>query len=248
MLTTKAIPVFLFSLASAAVVRQSQQPLVSSATNLTDLIHVRKFAIYDMSDAKFRLHHIAAKALLGDASYITLREAEMEQREQDIWQSLWDHELDCPDWGMDIDDQPLFNYRPKLWFSGDRVFDVDPAHVPEDIITALHKLSEEEWENRQDMRNQRICTVTKSVNPDSKLPLEIPDESWHAVIPDEYMQYLVPEDVIKEEDKLIDEMWKARDDANKKKILAGKRSVRDVNMPDLSKCTKREQHVFREVY
>ncbi|KAH0290020.1 hypothetical protein M436DRAFT_61614 [Aureobasidium namibiae CBS 147.97] len=245
MLSITAISTFLLSLASAAVVRQPQQPIVPSTTNLTDLIHVRKFAIDDMNDAKFRLHHVAARALLGDVSYITLREAEMEQREQDIWQYLWDHDLECPDWDTDTENRPLFDYRPKLWFSGDRVFDVDPAHVPGEVITALHKLSEEEWEHRQDMRNQRICNVTKSADPDSNVPFEIPEESGHVVIPDEYMQYLIPEDVIKEEDKLIDEMWKARDDSNKKKILAGKRSVRDVKMPDLSKCTKEERHISR---
>ena len=86
MLTLTAISSLLFSVASAAVIGQSQQPFVSDTTDLTTVLTVKKFAIDNMSDAKFHLHHVAAKALLGDASYIVLREAEIEQRQQDICQ------------------------------------------------------------------------------------------------------------------------------------------------------------------
>lgn len=253
MLTLSAILPLIIPLASAAVIAQSQQLLASNVTNLTDVLNVKKFAIEDMSAAAFRIHHMAAKALLGDSSYIALRNAEINQREQDIWQSVWKHELRCHDWGMDTEDRPLFEQRPKLWFSDDRVFDVDPAHVPQEAITALKGLAEKERKNRRDMRLQRMCNTTQTVDKGSmamsSAPSGVFEDDWHITIPDEYMQYLIPQGVIEEEDRLMEKLWTEQDELNKKKILAGTRSVRDMKMLDLSKCTKRERrerHVFWE--
>ncbi|KAG9945029.1 hypothetical protein KCU85_g7467, partial [Aureobasidium melanogenum] len=247
MLTLTAISPLLLSLASAAVISQPQQLLVSETTNLTNVLAVKKFAIDDISDAKFRLHHVAAKALLGENSYIALREAEIDQRQQDIWQFLWNSELRCSDWGMDTEDRPALKLRPKLWFSDNRVFDVDPAHVPQEVITALEELSEKEWKNRQEMRRQRQCNLTETVDKDSmalspNTTGEFEDD-WHIVIPEEYLQYLIPESAIEEEDRLWDKMWQEEQDLHREMILAGKRSVRDMKMPDLEKCTKRERKV-----
>ncbi|KEQ58677.1 uncharacterized protein M437DRAFT_69823 [Aureobasidium melanogenum CBS 110374] len=224
MLTLTAISPLLFSLASAAVISQPQQLLVSETTNLTNVLNVKKFAIDDMSDAKFRLHHVAAKALLGENSYIALREAEIDQRQQDIWQFLWNSELRCPEWGMDTEDRPALELRPKLWFSDNRVFDVDPAHVPQEVITALEELSEKEWKNRQEMRRQRQCNLTETVDKDSMaLSPNTTGESeydWHIVIPEEYLQYLIPESAIEEEDRLWDKMWQEEQDLHREMILA----------------------------
>jgi hypothetical protein len=57
------------------------------------------------------------------------------------------------------------------------------------------------------------------------------------------MQYFIPQSVIEEEDKREGEMWQERYESNRKKILAGTRSVRDMEMPDLLECTKRERRV-----
>ncbi|KAH0150542.1 hypothetical protein KCU67_g10618, partial [Aureobasidium melanogenum] len=57
------------------------------------------------------------------------------------------------------------------------------------------------------------------------------DQSWTVTIPDEYMQYQISK-------ADLDDLWKAKEDQDKKDILAGKLSVRNVEMPDLSKCKK----------
>lgn len=57
------------------------------------------------------------------------------------------------------------------------------------------------------------------------------DQSWMVTVPDEYMQYQIPESV-------VDDAWRAKEARGKKDILAGKLSVRNVEMPDLSKCKK----------
>ncbi|KAH0174894.1 hypothetical protein KCU67_g538, partial [Aureobasidium melanogenum] len=256
MLILTAISPLLLQLASAAVIGQSQQPLTSETTNLTVDLTVKKFAIDDMSDAKFRLHHVAARALLGDASYIVLREAEIEQRRQEIWQFLWNNELRCSDWGMNTKDKLASEYRPRFWFSDDRVFDADPANVPQEVIAALEELSEQEWKKREDMRRQRMCNVSEAVDKDtvdkdtmamSYDISDVPKDDWHITIPEEYMQYLIPQSVIEEEDKRERELWQEKHESNRKDILAGTRSIRDMEMPDLSKCKKRERrmrHMF----
>ncbi|KAI4732977.1 hypothetical protein E4T50_16470 [Aureobasidium sp. EXF-12298] len=251
MLVLTAISSLLLPLASAAVIGQSQQPLTSETANLTVDLTVKKFAIDDMSDTKFRLHHVAARALLGDASYIVLREAEIEQRQQEIWQFLWNNELRCSDWGMNTKDELVSEYRPKIWFSDDRVFDADPAHVLQEVIAALEKLLEQEWKERKDMRRQRMCNVPETVDKDTMAMSRdipgVPEADWHITIPEEYMQYLIPQSVIEEEDKRDGELWQERHELNRKNILAGTRSIRDMEMPDLSKCTKRERrmrHMF----
>jgi hypothetical protein len=247
MLIFTAIPSLLLTLASAAVIREPQQPLTSETANLTVDLTIKKFAIDDMSDAKFRLYHVASRALLGDASYIALREAEIDQRQQDIWQFLWNNELRCADWGMDTRDEPVSKSRPKIWFSDDRVFDADPVHVPQEVITALKKLLERERKEREGMRRQRMCNIPETVDKDtmamSRDPSDVLKDDWHITIPEEYMQYFIPQSVIEEEDKREGELWQERYESNRKKILAGTRSVRDMEMPDLLECTKRERRV-----
>jgi hypothetical protein len=247
MLIPTAISPLLLTLASAAVIREPQQPLAYETANLTVDLTVKKFAIDDMSDAKFRLHHVAARALLGDASYIALREAEIDQRQQDIWQFLWNNELRCAAWGMYTRDEPVSKYRPKTWFSNGRVFDADPAHVPQEVIATLEKLLEQERKGREGMRRQRMCNIPETVDEDTMAmfrdPSDVLKDDWHITIPEEYMQYLIPQSVIEEEDKRQEELWQERFKSNRKKILAGTYSIRDMEMPDLLKCTKRERRV-----
>ncbi|KAK5999346.1 hypothetical protein QM012_005564 [Aureobasidium pullulans] len=106
---------------------------------------------------------------------------------------------------MDTEGQLLVEDRPKLWLSNDRIFDIDPAHVPQAVITALKELSGKEEETIEDMRRQRICNIFKTVDKDSMAmshnPSGVSEDDWNIAIPDEYMQYLIPESVIEEEDR-----------------------------------------------
>ncbi|KAI5235532.1 hypothetical protein E4T42_09682 [Aureobasidium subglaciale] len=244
MLIPTAMSPLLLTLAAAAVIREPQQPLASETVNLTVDLTITEFAIDDMSDAKFRLHHVAARTLLGDASYVALRRAEIDQRQQDIWRFLRNNELRCADWGMDTRDEPVFEYHPRVWFSDARVFDADPAHVPQEAITALEELMEQEWQEREGMRRQRMCNIVdKDTMAMSRDPSDVLEDDWRITIPEEYMPYLIPQSVIEEEDKREEEFWQERSESNRKKILAGTHSIRDMEMPDLSKCTKRKRRV-----
>jgi len=71
---------------------------------------------------------------------------------------------------------------------------------------------------------------------------------WKVEVPEEYMQYLIPESILEEEDRMWQEHWKAKEEKKEQEILAGKRSVRDMKLPDLSKCTKTEMQVWVEDY
>ena len=139
----------LISLSAAAVIREPQQLLVQDAhdvlmpkIDLTNQTAFKRLAIENMSDAKFRLHHHAVKALIGDQSYLLLRNAEMEQRRSEVWDYLWDQKLSCNSWPEEDTDE--YRWKPKIWLSGGRVFDVDPEHVPQNVIDALNELSEGE--------------------------------------------------------------------------------------------------------
>ncbi|KAH0150050.1 hypothetical protein KCU67_g10824, partial [Aureobasidium melanogenum] len=127
MLTSAATFSLLVSLASAAAVANPQQLLVQDvsvpALDPINQTSFKKFAVEDMSDARFRLHHHAVKAMLGDESYLLLRKAEIEARESDIWDYLWKHELSCGDWMNEDDEEEEDPYRPKVYMSGGRVFD-----------------------------------------------------------------------------------------------------------------------------
>jgi hypothetical protein len=256
MLTVATFSSLLLSLATAAVIREAQQPLFEVAAmpmiDLTNQTAFKRLAIEDMSHAKFRLHHHAVKTLLGDESYLTLRMAEIEQRESEIWTFLWDHELSCDSW-MDEDGDD-YQYKPRVWMSGGRVFDADPEHVPQDVIDALEGLSEREWEKRRESRRQDYCNVnqTNSANDEKSdergLVTNDSGPRWKVGVPEEYLQYLIPESALEEEGEMSRKAWKARDEKNKNEILAGRRSVRDMKIPDLSKCEKLEMRVWHDDY
>jgi hypothetical protein len=262
MLTSAAFSSLLFSLAAAAAIKDAQQPLFETAAipmiDLKNQTAFKRLAIEDMSNAKFRVHHHAVKALLGDQSYITLRKAEIEQRESEIWTYLWDHELDCDSWQDEDEDKDEDKYQSqeKIWMSDGRVFDADPGRVPQEVIDTLHNLTETEWKKRREWRLQNYCnthqneTTHEEKSDESGLELVTKESGpkWKAEVPEEYLQYLIPESVLDEENTMWHEAWKAKEEKKKQEILAGKRSVRDIKLPDLSKCTKIEVQVWDEVY
>ncbi|CAD0096019.1 unnamed protein product [Aureobasidium mustum] len=260
MLTSAATFSLLASMAAAAAVQTPQQLLVQDATIPTiNQTTFRKFAIEDMSDAKFRLHHHAAKTLLGEDSYLLLRTAELDARENDIWQYLWENEWDCGDWySGDGDEDEDDHYTPKVYMSDGRVFDADPKSVPQQVIDALEKLSESEWKVRRELQNERYCNANvnhtndasdehfgKSSKTDAK---PVSEPKWKAEVPEQYLQYLIPESVLQEERKASVDAWKAKDEKHKQDILAGRVSVRNTKMPDLLKCEKMEPPIFDDEY
>jgi hypothetical protein len=136
--------------------------------------------------------------------------------------------------------------------SDGRVFDADPARVPQEVIDTLNTLTETEWKKRREWRFQNYCdihqnkTAPEEKSDESGLELVTKDSgpNWKAEVPKEYMQYLIPESTLEQEDKEWQESWKAKEEKKEQEILAGKRSVRDMKMPDLSKCTKIEVQVW----
>lgn len=258
MLTSTALSSLLISLATAAVIKEPQQLLVQDALkptiDLSNQTAFKRLAIEDMNDVKFRLHHHAVKALLGDQSYLVLRKAEIRQRESEIWNYLWEHELSCNSWPDEDEDD--YQFKPKIWLSGGRVFDADPEHVPQAVIDALEELSETEWKKRREIRHQDYCHVNRTDVVQSKKSeqsgLDVvtnrPEPRWKVEVPKEYLQYLIPESVLEEEGKKSQEAWKVRDERDKEDILAGRRSVRDMKLPDMSKCQKFNMTVWDEEY
>lgn len=262
MLTTTALSL-LVSLAAAAVIsKQPQQVLVQDVQDVplpmidfTNRTALKRLAIEDMSDAKFRLHHHAAKALLGDQSYLLLRTAEMEQRRSEVWDYLWNQNLSCNSWPEE--DANGYQWKPKIWLSGGRVFDADPERVPQDVIDALNELSEREWKNRRETRHQSYCNVNqtevvqhdgKSKKSDLELAVKDSGPTWKVEVPEEYLQYLISDSDLEDEDRRLEEAWKAQEEREKQDILAGRRSVRDMKMPDLSKCEKMEMQFWTDDY
>ncbi|KAG9605372.1 hypothetical protein KCU77_g309, partial [Aureobasidium melanogenum] len=232
----------LLSLASAAAIKDPQQPLLQDGMNPA-LDHVDqagfvRFPIEAMSDPVFRLHHHAAKAFLGDQSYIVLREGEIWKRRSEIWNYLEEHNLDCQEW-LDAELEISQENGRKIVMSGGRIFDADPKRVPEDVIATLQKLSEQEHENAMGMRRQKFCNTTHFDGGDSRVSFEDDTnegwatlgQSWMVTVPAEYMQYQVSKTE-------LDNAWRAKEAQDMKDILAGKLSVRNVEMPDLSKCKK----------
>ncbi|KAG9569170.1 hypothetical protein KCU71_g3017, partial [Aureobasidium melanogenum] len=232
----------LLSLASAAAIRDPQQPLfqhgMNPALDHVDQAGYVRFPIEVMSDTVFRLHHHAAKAFLGDQSYVVLREGEIWKRRSEIWNYLEEHNLDCQEW-LDAELEVSQDNGRKIVMPGGRTFDADPKRVPEDVIAALQKLSDQEHENAMEMRRHKFCNTTQFDGGDSRVSSEDDtnedrptlDQSWMVTVPDEYMRYQISK-------ADLNDMWKAKEDQDKKDILAGKLSVRDVEMPDLRKCKK----------
>ncbi|KAG9664123.1 hypothetical protein KCU64_g887, partial [Aureobasidium melanogenum] len=239
---TIAVLSSLLSLASAAAIRDPPQPLsqagMDPALDYVDQAGFVKFPIEVMSDTAFRLHHHAAKALLGDKSYVILREGEIWKRRSEIWEYLERHNLHCQDW-LDAEMEISQENGRRIFMTGGRIFDADPDHVPQDVIVALQELSEQEDKNATEMRRQRYCNATGFDGQYGNMSLEDDtieggvalDQSWMVTIPSEYIQYQIPESV-------VDDAWSAKEAQDKKDILTGKLSVRDVEMPDLSKCKK----------
>ncbi|THY30043.1 hypothetical protein D6C99_10510 [Aureobasidium pullulans] len=242
----------LASMVSAAVLTHPLQPLNQDASLLAlDQINMtafERFPIEDMSNAKFLLHHHTVKALVGARSYIALRTQEMEMREREVWNYLWNQSLRCQSWPDDEDD--AYPYHPHIWLSGGRIFNADPERVPQEVITHLEELSEQEGEKRRELRRQSYCNINQTLSEKDKtfdkdkdavyIVSDAPDVGWKAEVPEEYLRYLIPKSVLEEEERERDKAWKAKDEKRKREILAGTRSVRDFKMPDLSKCTKRE--------
>jgi len=259
-LTSAAFSSLLVTLAAAAAIRDAQQPLFeATAIPIIDLKNqtaFKRLAIEDMSNAKFRVHHHAVKALLGDQSYITLRKAEIEQRKSEIWTYLWDHELNCNAWQDEDEDEDEYQSQPKIWMSDGRVFDADPARVPQEVIDTLNNLTETEWKKRREWRLHNYCDIHQNQTAhDEKSDVRglerVTEKSrpkWKAEVPEEYLRYLIPESTLEKEDRMWEELWKAKDEKKTREILAGKRSVRDMKLPDLSKCTKTEMQVWVEDY
>ncbi|KAH0346136.1 hypothetical protein KCU83_g7463, partial [Aureobasidium melanogenum] len=256
MLTSAATFSVLLPLAAAAAVTNPQQLLVQDAS-VSAVDHInqtsfKKFVIEDMSDAKFRLHHHAVRALIGDESYLLLREAELQTRETEVWDYLWEHELDCGDWMNEDDEEEENLYRPKVYLSGGRVFDADPKSVPQDAIDALEKLSQSEWELRSKLNHELWCNVNQTDNSLGEKTLgDVPKKAepeWKAMVPEEYLQYQILDTVLEMERKASNDRWKAKDEERKQNILAGRVSVRNMKMPDLSKCEKLEVHVWHDDY
>ena len=141
--------------------------------------------------------------------------------------------------------------RRTIWLSGKRAFNVDPKRVPQDVITHLEELRNQEWEKRRDLRRQELCKVDRT---DSSLDEKSKDRdvadavdlNWKAIVPEEYLQYMMSESALEEEDKKWDEFWKAKEEKRKQEILAGKRSVRNMKMPDLSRCEDSVKHYWIE--
>lgn len=239
---TIALLSLLISTVSAADIGEQQQPLLQDgmdpALDHLDQAGFQRFPIEAMSEFVFRLHHHAAKALLGDQSYVVLREGEIWKRRSDIWQYLDTQNLDCQNW-LEAEMSDSQDNGRRIFMSGGRIFDADPKRVPQDVITALQELADQEHENSIEMRRQVFCNATQTdgdhgkVSFDNRLNEEraAHDNRWMVTIPDKYMQYQISEAV-------VDDMWRAKEEQDKKDILAGKLSVRDVEMPDLRECKK----------
>lgn len=248
MLTTGLTCSLLLSFASAAAIGELQQPLVQDGTNATldhiDQAGFQNFPIEAMSETVFRLHHHAAKALLSDQSYVVLRQGEIWKRRSEIWQYIREHDLDCQEW-MDSEIGAYADNANKIFLSGGRIFDVDPERVPQEVIAGLQDLADREHENRLGLRCQKLWDFRQTNHTNSSQSKTSPkdtldqkhiasDQSWMISTPDEYQQYLIPESV-------LEDMRRASEEQEKEDILAAKLSVRNVEMPDLRKCTKRER-------
>lgn len=257
MLTSAAKFSLLLSSAVAVAITNQQQLLVQNSS-IPALDHInqtsfRKFAIEDMSDAKFRLHHHAVKAMLGDESYLLLRKAEMEARESDTRDYLWEHELDCGHWMNEDEDTYDSLYGQRIYLSDRRIFDADPKRVPQDVIDAFLEIEERESMLRSESHRERFCNVkqTKDNAVDEEDEIMVPEKGeprWKIAVPEEYLQYKIPDSILEAEDNARYENWKAKDEERKQDILAGRVSVRNMKMPDLSKCEKLEVHVRDDDY
>lgn len=244
MLSTITLYSLLLPLAVGAALKDTQVPLVQNSLgpslehgNLTGL-PFKKFLIEEMGDVKYLLHHHAAKALLGDQSYVLLRQAEIQERESAVWEYLWNHDLYCEDRpeSSSYSDGP-----PKIYMSDGRVFDADPEHVPQDVIVALQELEEQESKRRMEFRRHRYCELTRPDDASDHVVEAMPDtteDEWKIDIPEEYLRYLIPRSVQDEEDQRMDSYWQEKQKEDEKKILAGGKSVRNVELPDLRRCKK----------
>ncbi|KAG9945046.1 hypothetical protein KCU85_g7544, partial [Aureobasidium melanogenum] len=252
MLTSVATFSLLVSLASAAAVAKSQKLLIQDAS-VPALDHInqtsfKRFAIEDMSDAKFGLHHHAVKALIGDESYLLLREAELQARESEVWDYLWEHDLNCGDWMNDDEDEIESQFPERIYLSDRRIFDSDPKRVPQEVIDGLLAIDRRESEIRSQMYRESYCNPKENTGASDEETVGVDKDNekptWEIDVPEEYLQYQIPDSVLKSEREVRNEKWKAEEEQRKQDILAGKVSVRNMKMPDLSKCKKLEDVVF----
>ncbi|THZ98306.1 hypothetical protein D6C82_05874 [Aureobasidium pullulans] len=128
-----------------------------------------------------------------------------------------------------------------IYMSDGRVFDADPEHVPQDVIVALQELEEQESKRRMEFRRHRYCELTRPDDASDDVVEAMPDtteDEWKIDIPEEYLRYLIPRGVEDEEDQRMDSYWQEKQKEDEKKILAGGKSVRNVELPDLRRCKK----------
>ncbi|KAI5247573.1 hypothetical protein E4T43_02047 [Aureobasidium subglaciale] len=241
----------LIPLSTSFVIKAIQKPLLPPQTTLTPSLSnisiptVERFPIEDMSDTAFHVHHAATKHLLGERAYLLLRKAELESREDEIWNWIWENDLDCGNWADEgLDD---YEYQPRIWLSDNRVFNVDPNVVPQHIITGIEDLATQEWKTRLEMRQSSYCSEdpydnSKDGEKSSKSNLEAAEPAWKVVVPDEYLVYQIPASVLDQEMGKEQEVWEARAENKKQDILAGRLSVRDMKVPDLTKCEMLAAH------
>ncbi|KAH0339558.1 hypothetical protein KCU81_g7146, partial [Aureobasidium melanogenum] len=252
MLTSVATFSLLVSLASAAAVAKSQKLLIQDASvpvlDHINMTSFKKFAIDDMSEAKFRLHHHAVKALIGDESYLLLRQTELQARENEVWEWIWDHDLDCGDWMNEDEDEIESHYPERIYLSGRRIFDIDPKRVPQDVIDGLFAIDRRKGEIRSQMYRESYCSLKETADAsDAKtygVGKDKDEPKWKIDVPEEYLQYQIPDSILEIEEETRDLKWKAEEEKRKQDILTGKVSVRNMKMPDLTKCKKLEEDVY----
>ncbi|THW04138.1 hypothetical protein D6D24_10611 [Aureobasidium pullulans] len=125
--------------------------------------------------------------------------------------------------------------------SNSRVFDANPERVPQYVIIALQELEEQELKRRIEFRPHRYCELTRPDDASDHVVEAMPnttEDEWKIDIPEEYLRYLIPRSVQDEEDLRMDSYWQEKQKEDEKKILAGGKSVRNVDLPDLRRCRK----------
>lgn len=214
---------FLISLASgivAAVVLDGHQtplfPGIEASSPALPSPAFHTFAIENMSDAHYYLHHLVIKALVGETSYVTLREGEIQRRQIEIDMYIRANNLCCAGYTPYARDPN----RP-LWieFRNGRVFNADPQVVPMEIIHGLEELKKE-GHARFDLDIGKGEVITALPVPERFLPYEIMDRE------------------IEEYSQARKRRYEERKAEEKEKILGGELSVRDIVVPDFGACVE----------
>lgn len=206
------------------------------------------FPIESMSPQEWYKHHEAVKSLLGDQSYVLLRQAEIGVKESEILDYIFGNSFECENYPP----TPFTSELPKrLRFISGRVFDVDDETVPYDVITALRKLHEEESKVFETfiMANSKVCDGSRDSGSEPEEVEEedkgcpvgfwgvLPQKLW-VKIPEDYQKYQITRAQEEEDYREMDVMWTKFRKAEERRILAGEYSVRDMALPDPELCMK----------